>query len=423
MSTEQRYKAVGVNPEGARNFVIRKPGNSIDAKPDLVCFSHLRWDFVYQRPQHLLTRCAKDRRVFFIEEPKFGSGSMRLEVRECQGGVHVVVPHLPAGLESEVAVAAVLKDMVQRFFLDNGIRDFVAWYYTPMALSFTDHLKPIAYIYDCMDELSAFKGADARLQQYEKALFGRAHLVFTGGHTLYEAKKDQHRAVYAFPSSIDRVHFAKARGKQPDPVDQKAIPHPRLGFFGVIDERFDIELLDSAAVARPDWQFVMIGPVVKIDPSALPLRPNIHYLGPKSYEEWPAYLSGWDVALLLFARNEATRFISPTKTPEYLAAGRPVISTSITDVVRPYGEQGLVDIADTAEELIAAAERVLAPDYDHTQWLQRVDSFLAGTSWDQTWSEMSALIDNVVEARRPKSHAAKAMPAAKGPATVSMNIS
>jgi UDP-galactopyranose mutase len=240
---------------------------------------------------------------------------------------------------------------------------------------------------------------------------------------LYEAKKNQHRAVYAFPSSIDRTHFAKARINQPDPLDQKDIPHPRLGFFGVIDERFDTELLDKAAAARPEWQFVMIGPVVKIDPSTLPQRPNIHYLGPKSYDELPAYLSGWDAALLLFARNEATRFISPTKTPEYLAAGRPVISTSITDVVRPYGKQGLVQIADTAEDLIAAAERVLAAHYERSEWLQRVDTFLAGMSWDQTWSDMSSLIDNVIEGRKPKTRATSAMPLLKAPSTSAINVS
>ncbi len=415
------YKGHEVKP--ATNFAIGQMTNKPDGKPDLVCFSHLRWDFVYQRPQHLLTRCAKDRRVFFVEEPRFGNGSMRLEESECQSGVRVIVPHLPAGLESEVAVAAVLKDMIQRFFSANNIREFVAWYYTPMALSFTDHLKPIACVYDCMDELSAFKGADSRLQEYEKSLFDRANLVFTGGHTLYEAKKDQHRAVYAFPSSIERGHFAKARSHQPDPVDQKNIPHPRLGFFGVIDERFDIELLDDAAAARPDWHFVMIGPVVKIDPADLPQRPNIHYLGAKSYDELPAYLSGWDIALLLFARNEATRFISPTKTPEYLAAGRPVISTSITDVVRPYGDQGLVQIADTADDLIKAAERVLAQNNDQSEWLQRVDNFLAGMSWDQTWSEMSALIDNVVTSRKPNARAAASRPAVNAASTLAVKAS
>ena len=368
--------------------------------PDLVCFSHLRWDFVYQRPQHLLSRCAKNRRVFFVEEPVFRNSSMRLEVRETESGVYVVVPHLPEGLSSEVAITAVLKEMTYRLFLENAINDYVFWYYTPMALRFTTHFNPIASVYDCMDELSAFKGADSSLPALEKELFRRVDLVFTGGQSLYEAKRNQHRAVYAFPSSIDAAHFGKARTTTVDPSDQADIPHPRLGFFGVIDERFDRELLDQIASQRRDWHFVMIGPVVKIDPDTLPKHANIHYLGGKKYDELPAYLAGWDIALLLFARNESTRFISPTKTPEYLAAGKPVISTSIQDVVRPYGELKLVEIADTADDFIRAAEKILSRSADD-EWLARVDAFVANLSWDKTWSQMSALIDKVVERKRP----------------------
>ena len=368
--------------------------------PDLVCFSHLRWDFVYQRPQHLLTRCARNRRVFFVEEPIFGSGSMRLDVQERDGGVRVVVPHLPEGLRSEIATSAVLKEMTRRLFLEQGIREYVFWYYTPMALSYTSDFDPIAAVYDCMDELSAFKGAPSRLQDFEKILFQHVNLVFTGGQTLYEAKRNQHPAVYAFPSSIDVTHFGKARTVNDDPEDQASIPHPRLGFFGVIDERFDIELLNSLATSRPDWHFVMIGPVVKIDPDSLPKHPNIHYLGPKKYDQLPEYLAGWDVALLLFARNESTRFISPTKTPEYLAAGKPVISTSIRDVVRPYGELELVRIADQATDFIQAAEEVLqAEPHEKAAWLARVDEFLANISWDKTWAEMSLLLDRVIDER------------------------
>jgi UDP-galactopyranose mutase len=377
--------------------------NYAEPQLDLICFSHLRWDFVYQRPQHLLTRCARDRRVFFVEEPFFGNGSMRLDVREREGGVRVVVPHLPDGLSSEVATSAILAEMTRRLFIDNGIREYVFWYYTPMALSFTSHFTPVAAIYDCMDELSAFKGAHSRLQDFEKELFQRVDLVFTGGQSLYEAKRNQHPAVYAFPSSIDVPHFSKARATKADPQDQVNIPHPRLGFFGVIDERFDIELLDSLATERPDWHFVMIGPVVKIDPDSLPKHPNIHYLGAKKYEELPDYLAGWDVALLLFARNESTRFISPTKTPEYLAAGKPVISTSIRDVVQPYGELGLVHIADTASDFVRAAEEVLANSQTSPGWLARVDDFLSNMSWDKTWEQMSLLLNQVVEAQRESS--------------------
>ena len=374
--------------------------DQIQKQPDLVCFSHLRWDFVYQRPQHLLTRCAQDRRVFFIEEPIFGNGSMRLDVQERDAGVRVVVPHLPEGLRSEIATTAVLKEMMRRLFGEQGIREYVFWYYTPMALSFTRHFTPIATIYDCMDELSAFKGAHSKLADYEQELFKRADLVFTGGRSLYEAKRHAHASVHLFPSSIDVSHFGKARTITADPEDQAGIPQPRLGFFGVIDERFDIELLNAMAKKRPDWHFVMIGPVVKIHPKTLPKNPNIHYLGAKKYEELPGYLAGWDVALLLFARNESTRFISPTKTPEYLAAGKPVISTSIRDVVRPYGELNLVRIADSSTEFIQAAEDLMGESENNSAWLKQVDDFLAGISWDKTWAHMAQLITQTIETKQ-----------------------
>jgi UDP-galactopyranose mutase len=371
---------------------------------DLVCFSHLRWDFVFQRPQHLLTRCAKHRRVFFVEEPIYGNGSMRLDIRETESGVYVVVPQLPEGLRSEIAINAVMKEMTRQLLWDYEIQEYIFWYYTPMALSFTDHFNPIAAVYDCMDELSAFKGAHSQLPEAEKKLFRHVDLVFTGGQSLYEAKCNQHSSVYAFPSSIDAAHFGKARLATPDPEDQAPVPHPRLGFFGVIDERFDSELLQQIAEKRPDWHFVIIGPIVKIDPDSLPKFSNIHYLGPKKYNELPDYLAGWDIALLLFAHNESTRFISPTKTPEYLAAGKPVISTSITDVVRPYGELKMVEIADTPAEFIRAAEKILSTS-DRSDWLTRVDAFLEGISWDKTWAQMSELIDQVIEKRRPAASA------------------
>lgn len=370
------------------------------ANVDLVCLSHLRWDFVYQRPQHLLGRCAQERRVFFVEEPMFGEGPLRLDVSEREEGVFVVVPHLPAGLVSEAALEATQQTLIDRLFAEHDIREHVLWYYTPMAIGFTRHLEPLAVVYDCMDELSAFKGAPRALKDRETELFNRADLVFTGGQSLYEVKRHQHPNVHAFPSSIDRAHFSKARTWKEEPADQASIPHPRLGFFGVIDERLDIELLDGIAAARPDWQFVIIGPVVKIDPADLPKHPNIHYLGGKSYKELPAYLAGWDVASLLFARNESTRFISPTKTPEYLAAGKPVVSTSIRDVVRPYGERGLVHIADSvADFIIAAAEAGMDERVTDTNWLARVDEFLATNSWDMTWARMSELIEGVVARR------------------------
>jgi UDP-galactopyranose mutase len=385
--------------------------NYFDA--DLICFSHLRWDFVYQRPQHLLSRCARERRVFFVEEPIFGDGSLRLDVSRRDENLFVVVPRLPEGLMSEVAVEAIQHALVDRLISEQEITDYVLWYYTPMALGWTRHLQPRATVYDCMDELSAFKFAPRSLRDREAELLRRADVVFTGGQSLYEAKRDKHSNIHAFPSSIDREHFAQAREMTDEPADQASIPRPRMGFFGVVDERFDTRLLDEMAAARPDWQFVVIGPVVKISEGDLPRRANIHYLGGKSYQELPRYIAGWDVAALLFARNEHTRFISPTKTPEYLAAGKPIVSTSIRDVVRPYGELGLVQIADNAADFItAAAEAGMDKRTDDAAWLARVDEFLARNSWDETWGRMATLIGETVEARKDVERKAKTARAA-----------
>lgn len=372
--------------------------------PDLVCLSHLRWNFVYQRPQHLLGRCAKNRRVFFVEEPVFSSDTdWRLDVSIHETGVWIIVPHLSKGIGEETAQTA-QQAMLDDLFQAAEISQYILWYYTPMAVSFTNHLKPLAVVYDCMDELSAFHGAHPELKANETQLLKRANVVFTGGHSLYEAKQHQHPNIHAFPSSIEKEHFATARNLSEEPADQKDIPHPRLGFFGVIDERMDLELLRGIAEAKPDWHLVIIGPVVKIDPATLPTNPNIHYLGGKSYQELPGYLGGWDIAMLPFAINESTKFISPTKTPEYLAAGKPVISTPIRDVVRPYGDNGLVRIASNVAEFVAAAEEIMGETSEaRAKWLSEVDAFLADNSWDNTWGEMLRLIESAIEGKRQKS--------------------
>jgi UDP-galactopyranose mutase len=364
---------------------------------DLVCFSHLRWDFVYQRPQHLLSRCALERRVFYIEEPLFEGNFSYLHVSKRQNGLVVVVPHLPREV-SDVQAQVLQTQMIDNFFASNGIENYVCWYYTAMALPFTKHLEPLAVVYDCMDELSAFQGASSELRQRESELLSFADLVFTGGYSLYEAKRYRHQHVHPFPSSVDTAHFRKARDTREEPADQASIPQPRLGFYGVIDERMDLDLITAIAEARPDWQIVLVGPVVKIDQQVLPQRQNIHYLGGKHYNDLPDYLAGWDVALLPFALNEATRFISPTKTPEYLAAGKPVVSTAIRDVIHPYGEQNFVAIAETADDFIATIEQALQ-DNDPLR-LHKVDAFLAHMSWDITWKKMSQLIETVVESRQ-----------------------
>ena len=365
---------------------------------DLVCFSHLRWDFVYQRPQHLMSRCARERRVFYVEEP-IPRETLRLDLRTNEHGVHIAVPHLPEGVFGNRAKEdAHVRALLSGLFDEYRIREHALWLYTPMAVAWTPDPRPLVTIYDCMDELSAFRDAPPELREREEELFARADLVFTGGRSLYEAKRGRHPHVYAFPSGIDREHFVVARAAAADPADQASIPRPRLGFFGVVDERFDLELLGALSLARPDWHFVIVGPVVKIDPGRLPQAANIYYLGSKTYGELPAYLAGWDVATLLFARNEHTRFISPTKTPEYLAAGKPVVSTSVRDVVEPYGELGLVRIADDAEDFAGAAGELMARGTD-ADWLARVDAFLARNTWDGIWARMSGLIEGVTGRR------------------------
>jgi glycosyltransferase involved in cell wall biosynthesis len=349
---------------------------------------------VWQRPQHLLSRAARDFAVVVFEEPMWREDvAPHLEVTDRQGGIRVAVPILPHGTGALEAIR-VQRRLLERFLAAEPARSRVFWYYTPMAMAFSGHLPADAVIYDNMDELSAFSGASPEMLSNEEDLFARADLVFAGGMSLYEAKRQRHPSVHPFPSSIEAAQFAKARAGRKDPADQAGIPGPRLGFFGVIDERMDIDLVGAVADARPDWQIVMIGPVVKIDPESLPRRPNIHWLGSKKYEELPVYLSGWDVGFMPFALNESTRFISPTKTPEFLAAGVPVVSTPITDVIRPYGQKGLVEIAETASEVVAAAERLMARA--KAPWLQRVDRHLATGSWDATWGSMRRLIGDAM---------------------------
>lgn len=364
-------------------------------KPDLICFSHLRWNFVFQRPNHLMARCARERRVFFMEEPLEGD-EQSVAIREVMPNLCVVTPWVRRGADASARLQA-QRTALEELRASARIDRAISWFYTPMALEFAREQPSDLVVYDCMDELSAFHGAPGKLPQLERELFDVADVVFTGGRSLFEAKSKQHTNVHLFPSSVDAEHYRAARGPQEDPADQANIPHPRIGFFGVIDERMDLELLASLADARPELQLVMIGPVVKIPESSLPRRPNIHYLGQKQYQELPRYLAGWDVAFMPFALNESTRFISPTKTLEYLAGGKPVVSTEIRDVVTPYGEQGLVYIADAAR-FPAAVDKALSEQFPEGA----VDVLLEETSWASTWQRMSAVMDDALAGRSTK---------------------
>jgi UDP-galactopyranose mutase len=379
-------------------------------RPLLLCLSHLRWDFVLQRPQHLLTRATESHDVLYFEEAIFLPGATpRLERRRTPEGVTICVPHLPEGL-AEAAVVAAQRRLLDALLAGEAGRRLVLWFYTPMALAFADQLTPDLTVYDCMDELSAFRGAPPMLLEFERQLLDRADLVFTGGRSLYEAKRNRHSQVHCFPSSIDAPHFHQARHpQQAEPADQAGIPHPRIGFFGVVDERMNLELVGALAALRPDWQLVMVGPVVKIDPALLPRAANIHWLGGKKYAELPAYLAGWDAGFMPFARNESTRFISPTKTPEFLAAGLPLVSTPITDVVRDWGDANLVEIACDAGGFAQALEEVMSQPRE--AWLRRVDRKLSRLSWDRTWQAMAVLMAEGLRPSRGAEHAASAAPA------------
>jgi glycosyltransferase involved in cell wall biosynthesis len=372
--------------------------------PSLVVFSHLRWGFVYQRPQHLLSRLAGRWRVVFIEEPVRTEGPARLEIREVAPDLTVVVPHTPVaafGFHDEQI--SVLEPLLTEYF-QHRTGPAVAWLYTPMALPLVKTVGPDCTVFDCMDELSLFKDAPRQLRQRESALMKQAAVVFTGGPSLYQVRRDAHPNIHCVPSSVDAPHFAP-RNLQADSVAsrdvaalQGQIATPRLGFFGVIDERLDIGLVGAMADAHPEWQIVMVGPVVKIDPAGLPQRPNIHWLGMQSYERLPYFVAGWDVCLMPFAMNDATRLISPTKTLEYMAAEKPVVTTPVKDVVLLYGQA--VRIADGGADFIAACEEVLGESAEaQAARAAEMKATVAQHSWDRSADTIHRLIDAALQDR------------------------
>lgn len=362
---------------------------------DILCLSHLRWNFVYQRPNHLMARAAQTRRVFFIEEPERRGSQGCMESVE-RDGVITVRPVLPERIHRD-EVLPMLRDLVDDFVQQERVTAPWLWYYTPMAMRWTAHLRASAVVYDCMDELANFRFAPAEIGLLEQQLICRATVVFTGGRSLFDAKKGLHANTFCFPSSVDVAHFGRALDHLADPVDQAAIARPRVGYYGVIDERIDLDLIADVATARPEIQFVMVGPLAKIREADVPITANLHWLGMKTYDELPSYLAGWDAAMMPFALNDSTRFISPTKTPEYLAGGKPVVSTPITDVVHPYADEGLVRIASTSAQFATAIDEALRDDRRDLQ--QRAGRFLANQSWDATWEGMERLVEEFLPQR------------------------
>jgi UDP-galactopyranose mutase len=365
--------------------------------PPIICFSHLRWDFVLQRPQHLMSRMANDRAVFFFEEHiETEHTQAYLEFHPCKySNVVAVRPRIPASLD-EAQREQALSQLLDQLLLIHRAGRPVLWFYTPMMFRFARHVDASAVVYDCMDELSNFRFAPDGIRQREEELLRRADVVFTGGYSIYEAKRHQHDNIHPFPSSVDRQHFAKAREAGKNPPGRDGARGPVFGYYGVIDERIDLELLREVARRRPDWKIVMVGPFAKIDEAELPREPNIEFAGMKDYHELPKFLGSWDVALMPFAINDSTRFISPTKTPEYLAGGRPVVSTPVRDVVRHYGEVKGVFIAEDAERFIDACEQALELSRDPESFLPQVDEMLSKLSWDKTCASMNTLLEEAI---------------------------
>jgi UDP-galactopyranose mutase len=357
----------------------------------IIVFCHLRWDFVYQRPQHLLSRLAQNYKIIVIEEPLFYDGKSFLKSYSPEKNITIYQPHTPVhtrGFHDDQL--AELEPLVTS--LISADENSIAWFYTPMALPLLKQTRAKLVIYDCMDELSAFQNAPKQLVQREKALLSIADIVFTGGPSLYQAKRNLHPNVHCFPSSVDADHFKQALERKNIHPAQINISGPRLGFFGVIDERFDLELVAALADANSSWQIILVGPVVKIDPTSLPQRDNIHYLGQQPYDLLPQILAGWDVCLMPFALNESTRFISPTKVLEYMAAELPIVSTAITDVVVPYSDT--VSIAYNTEEFISACSHALTLSAGQKlNLVGKMRAIVSNTSWKKTTDSMVKLIE------------------------------
>lgn len=372
------------------------PNTKEFAMPAIIVFSHLRWDFVFQRPQQLMVRLAQHFRIYFVEEPVFTEGHAYSVHYSPHPGICVIKPHTssrsPGFHDDQISH---LQPLLTEFFAEVDTAECLLWLYTPMALPLVTEFFYKTLIYDCMDELRAFKNAPAQLEQRENALLEMADVVFTGGPSLYESRRHLHDNVHCFPSSVDADHFAQAQNPDLDHPEQKDIPHPRLGFFGVIDERFDIPLLTEMADSHPHWQLCVVGPVVKVDPAQLPQRANIHYFGQRSYAELPAFVAGWDVCLLPFARNDSTRFISPTKTLEYMAAAKPVVAIALTDVVELYGHT--IYAADGNAQFIAACETALNLSPASLEGLREgMRKTVTKTSWDLTVEQMLPLLQPTV---------------------------
>lgn len=358
---------------------------------DLIVFSHFRWNFIFQRPQHILSRQSKHRRVYYFEDPLYGlTEEPKIQVKETSENVLIVTPYLPSRTDPQ-RTNQILTRLIDELIYDEEILDFSLWYYDPLALGFSRHLLPQNIIFDCMDELFSHNQPNSELlKELETELIYKSDLIFMNGHTLYQSKKHLHKNIHFLPSSIDLHHFSQARHRLTEPDDQVYIPHPRIGFYGVIDQRVDLELIQKIAEQRPSYQFIIVGPIINIDSKRLPLQNNIHFLGKKDYDTLPLYIAGWDCTIMPYYLNEYTQYTSPAKTLELLAAGKPIVSTPLPDIIYPYQKEKIVHTADTPENFIAKIDLAMNEKTDPS-WIDRVESYLEDNNWDSIFNRMAEL--------------------------------
>ena len=380
-----------------------KPAVSADAP--IIVHSHLRWDFVWQRPQQLLSRFAKRSHVLFVEEPIYldDVGEAHLGLSQPMERVHRVVPMLPGALRGEydASIAVIRESLRQQLAPDGALGGLFArpiqWFYTPMpAPAMIGAFDERAVVYDCMDELSQFRFAPAALVDRERYLMAQADVVFAGGYKLSQSKAKYHQNVHFFGCGVDVAHFATARSADLDvPREIASLERPVIGYYGVIDERIDYDLLRTLATSLADTALVMVGPAVKVDPAELPKAENIHWLGQRQYAELPAHVKGFDVCLMPFALNEATEYINPTKTLEYMAAGKPIVSTAISDVVHNFTP--VVAVADSPAEFVAAVSAAI--ERPNAELIARGLEQARANSWESIVSRMERIIRDAVMTR------------------------
>lgn len=343
-----------------------------------------------------MTRLTRQFQVAYVDPPQLDTAISAPELRELRvdQGVRVVQPFFPAeqAATPEGYWAAWYNLLPQ--VLHSGAGPVVLWVSSPYADGLVERAKPSIQlcVYDCMDDLASFKDGTPEMRVREQNLLSLADLVFTGGYSMYTARKDLHPHVICFPSGVDVEHYRQVQNEAtPIAAACATIPQPQLGYFGVLDERIDWALIADAAAQRPEWHWVLVGPTAKIDPAALPHAANIHYMGKQAYADLPSYLKSFAIATMPFALNEATRFISPTKTLEYLAGGKPVISSSVPDVVAFYRD--IVTIADGSAAWISAITELLQADpAERRARNERAEPLLQAQTWDAIASRMAEQI-------------------------------